>query len=714
NYSGTAFTNYYGTQIFIFDKQAAYAGTLSSVSFFDAPVSGCTAPFEGKLGCGFTMAPTVNEENTTPVMYMAEDWDSQDAQLRLTKITGTPSAPVLTVGTQFPQSPFSWRFNAARIATSGGYAPQKDSLTFTPSTQRLMTNDSRIQNAVLRNGALWTTHTVMLAATPTPAGVAVGGTANPDIRSGVQWWKIDPTIETGLATPPLDRGRLEDPSADNCHNGNGGHRTTGTCLGVANQVGQFYAYPNISVNVNNDVLIGFSQFSPLTYPSSGYMLRRSTDAAGTFRDPVVYRPGQANYNIGAGTGNTTGRQNRWGDYSAAQTDPTNDVDFWTIQEYAGTRRDFGIGVAGAWETYWAQVRPSTAAPSNAGTLKISEFRLRGPQGARDEYVELSNPGATPIVVNTTDNSEGWALATNNGTTTAGIIVIPNGTVIPANGRLLVTDSAENSAVGLAATYSLSGYAGKTNPATLVRGADGDINWSFDIADDSGVAIFRTANVANFSAATRMDAAGFNVLPAGSLYKEGVGIPAISTSTPTGQYALYRDLRGTGSPQDTDANENDFLLVDTAVESLGTAPSLGAPGPENLESPIQSNATIKPSLVDPGCNTTAVNPASPTACVRERNTTPVTNGSLGTLTIRRRFTNQTGQAVPRLRFRVVEVTTLFSPGYGLGNQADLRVLSSATVTASLSGGGTTTIQGLTLEEPPTQPNGGGNNSSLNAG
>ncbi|HEX8072422.1 MAG TPA: lamin tail domain-containing protein, partial [Pyrinomonadaceae bacterium] len=710
NYSGTAFTNYYGTQIFIFDKQAAYAGTLSSVSFFDAPVSGCTAPFEGQLGCGFTMAPTVNEENTTPVMYMAEDWDNIAGQLRLTKITGTPSAPVLTVGTQFPQSPFSWQFNAARIATSGGYAPQKDQIAFAPSTQRLMTNDSRIQNAVLRNGTLWTTHTVMLAATPTPAGVGYG-TTNPDIRSGVQWWKIDPTIETGLATPPLDRGRIEDPTADNCHNGAAGHRTTGTCLGVANQVGQFYAFPNISVNVNNDVLIGFSQFSPLTYPSGGYAFRASADAPGTFRDPVVYRPGQANYNIGAGTGNTTGRQNRWGDYSAAQTDPLNDTDFWTLQEYGGTRRDFGIGIAGAWETYWAQVRPTTTAPSTAGTLRISEFRLRGPQGARDEYVELYNPGATSLIISTTDNSEGWALATNNGTTTAGIIVIPNGTVIPAGGHLLVTDNSESNTVPVTTTYSLTGYAGKTNPATLVRGADGDLGWSFDIADNVGVALFNTATVANFSASTRQDSAGFASLPAGSLYKEGNGIPAVATTTPAGQIAFHRTQQSTGVPQDTNANENDFQFIDSALETLGTTPYLGGAGPENLESPIQRNATIKPSLIDPGCNATAVNPASPTACVRERNTTPVTNGALGTLTIRRRFTNQTGQAVPRLRFRVVDVTgpTNQPPG-----TADLRVLSSATVTASLSGGGTTTIQGLTLEEPPTQPNGGGNNSSLNAG
>ena len=709
NYTTAGFTSYFGQQIFIFDKAAAYAGTLSSVSQFDGPFTACDGSAdETQLGCGFTMAPSINEENTTDVMYMVEDWFDTFGQLRLSKITGTPAAPVLTVGTQFPQSTFSWRFNASRISTSGGYMPQRENAIYAANSQRIMANDSRIQNAVLRNGALWTTHTVNLAATPTAAGVAVGGTTNPDIHCGIQWWKIDPTIETGLAAPPLDRGRIEDPTADNCHDGVGGTRTTGTCVSTATQVGQFYAFPNISVNVNNDVLLGFSQFSPLTYPSSGYAFRASTDAAGTFRDPVVFKPGQNRYNIGAGTGNTTGRQNRWGDYSGAQTDPLNDTDFWVVQEYGGIHRsDFLGALAGPWETWWALVRPTTTAPVRNGSLVISEFRLSGPQGVQDEFVELYNPGAAPIIVNTTDNSEGWALATNNGTTTTPVAVIPNGTVIPARGHFLFARNPDGtSGQGPTTTYSLNGYA--ANP---VRGAESDTGYHFDIADNVGLAIFKTATVANFSASTVMDAVGFSSLPAGSLFKEGNGIPAISATTPAGQMTFYRDLKSS-APQDTNANENDFIFADPVVETLGVTPRLGAAGPENLDGPIQRNDTVKSSYIDPGCTGAVVNPASPTACARERNTTPVTNGALGTLAIRRRFTNTTGAPVTRLRFRIVDVTTLNSPGTGL---ADLRALTGVDITnASLSGGGTTLIRGLTLDEPPTQTNGGGANSSLAAG
>jgi hypothetical protein len=164
-----------------------------------------------------------------------------------------------------------------------------------------------------------------------------------------------------------------------------------------------------------------------------------------------------------------------------------------------------------------------------GNLIISEFRLRGPQGPQDEYVELYNSGASPIIVNTTDNSEGWALATNNGTTTTPVSVIPNGTVIPARGHFLFARNPDGtSGLGPTVTYSLNGYAGNA-----VRGAESDTGYHFDIADNVGLAIFKTATLGNFSVATRMDSVGFTGVPVG-LFKEGAGILPISATTPAGQ------------------------------------------------------------------------------------------------------------------------------------------------------------------------------------
>ncbi len=710
-------TGYQRSDVYVLDKQAAYANTLSTISTFQGATSTCTAPFETKLGCGFTMAPTLVEDNTTEEVYLVEDWDSQFGQLRLSKLTGTAAAPVLTVGTQFPQSPNSWRFNASRIGpSSGGYVPQRQQSANLPSGTRVMANDSRMQNAVLRNGTLWCAHTVMLAATPTAAGVSVGGAANPDIRSGIQWWEIDPTlVDGGTGTPPIQRGRIDDPTANNCHNGSAGLSTVPTCDSTLEQVGQFYAFPNISVNAAEDVLIGYTMFSSLTYPNAAYSMRRAADTPNTLRDTVVYRPGQANYNIGSGSGTT--RQNRWGDYSASMVDPVNDSDFWTVQEYAGTVRDFGIGLAGNWETWWAVVRPSAPQPSTAGTLIISEFRLRGPQGVRDEFVELYNPSTTtPVVVAVTDNSEGWSLvSSNDGTTVTRVFaVIPSGTVIPPRGHFLVANNPNaapgvgvdlgcgaNVACGPTLVYSLNAYPG----LPTVRGADSDVGYSVDLADNGGIALFNSSNTTTgFVAGNRLDSVGFAGIAAG-LFQEGTGIPNVSATTPTSQISFVRDL-SSGDPKDTNNNAADFIFVSPTQETLTVTSRLGAPGPVNLDGPRRREAQFKGGVIDPCVGVNA-------APNRSRDLTPVTNGAAGTLTIRRRYTNTSGVPVTRLRFRVVDVTSGTAPA----GTADLRALSStsnAVVISAACGGLTLNVQGTTLEEPPAQPGGGGLNSSLSAG
>jgi hypothetical protein len=110
--------------------------------------------------------------------------------------------------------------------------------------------------------------------------------------------------------------------------------------------------------------------------------------------------------------------------------------------------------------------------------------------------------------------------------------------------------------------------------------------------------------------------------------------------------------------------------------------------------------MKVTLIDTGAPSTA--PPN-----RVRDTTPVANGTLGTLTIRRRFINRTGQGVTALRFRVVDITTLNTPGAG---QADLRALDSVDVLVQTTGGASVLVKGTTVG-PPAQSSGGGLNSAL---
>ncbi len=694
---------YQGPAIYVIDKAAAYANTLSTTSNFEGSFDTCLDSSDPniELGCGFTMVPSIAEDNTSSTLYLAEDWDSTAAQLRLSRITGTPAAPVLTVGYQFPQSANSWRFDAPIIGTSGGYLLQRQQNAYLISGNRPTANDSRLQNAVLRNGSLWTVHHVMLPTLPTLAGAPASTVVNPDNHSAVQWWEIDPTIENDAAgTPPIQRGRIEDPTANNCHNG-----SSGTVAGCTPQ-GQFFAYSNIAVNQNDDVLIGYSRFSNLTLPKTAYSFRAGADTVNTVRDSQTFREGVGNYNIGAGSPFNI----RWGDYSAAMVDPTNDTDFWTIQEYADFQREiFGPGqFAGVWSTWWAQIKP-TSTTTTAGNLIISEFRLRGLDGPRDEFIELYNPSASPLTVTTTDGSDGWTVAFSaNGTTVTALVAIPNGTTIPPFGHYLVVnnvaaDGDPGPGVTLIPPYSLNAY-----PNTEVRPSNGDAMYTPDLADNGGVAIFRTGNPANIADGTRMDSAGFAGIATG-LFKEGAGIPNI-TGTPTGQISFVRRA-ASGSPQDTQDNAADFVFVNTVNETLGVQPTLGAPGPQNLDSPRQNNASIALPPLDPGTGNNVPPNRVRLQCIDAEECDPA-RSTFGTLSLRKRVVNNTGAPVTRLRFRVVDITGFPTPNAAT---ADMRALTSSQIMVMLSGGGgTTTVEGTTLEQPATQALGGGLNSTLGVG
>src|ERR671912_1050057 len=338
----------------------------------------------------------------------------------------------------------------------------------------------------------------------------------------------------------------------------------------------------------------------------------------------------------------------------------------------------------------------------AGQLIISEFRVRGPNGANDEFIEIyNNSGADHSV--TAASGSGYGVAASDGTTRCSI---PNGTVIPNRGHYLCVNS-----VG----YSLASY-----PAGNGTTATGDATYTTDIPDNAGIAIFNTSVAGNFVLANRMDAVG-STSEANTLYKEGTGYPALTPFSI--DYSFYRDDCGkSGSittfgactistPKDTNNNAADFIFVDTNGANAGAGQRLGSPGPENLSSPLQRNASFGTNLLDP-----CVSAASPPNRVRDFTSDPANNSTFGTLDLRRTITNNTGGNVTRLRFRVIDLTTFPAPS-GI---ADLRPRTSTAVVVTVdrapcgSGTSNVTVQGTTLEQPPSQPNGGGFNSSMSAG
>jgi hypothetical protein len=395
-------------------------------------------------------------------------------------------------------------------------------------------------------------------------------------------------------------------------------------------------------------------------------------------------------------------------------------------------------------------------------LIISEFRLRGPgsdgtaaTAGNDEFIEIYNNGGSDVTVQAYDGSGGYAVAASDGVVR---FTIPNGTTIPGRGHFLGVNSAGYSlgpaplpagpAAGggtrvqgapvftraeapsgksrlkaKAARENVTGGApaqrgARTREADgdpLTGGVAGDVEYTTPIADNVGIALFRTSNPVNFSLATRLDAVG-STSEANTDYKEGTGYPAI---TPLNiDHSFFRDMCGKGGSttagglcttggnlRDTGDNAADFLFTDPTSTDAGAGNRLGAPGPENSDSPIQRNGQFTGSLIFP-CVSSGESPNR----TRSMTAGPAETSTFGTLTIRRRITNNTTGNITRLRFRVIDISTHPAPT----GTADLRAISSAgesvenPCTSLL-----TFVNGTTLETPPEQTNGGGFNSTLSA-
>ena len=351
-----------------------------------------------------------------------------------------------------------------------------------------------------------------------------------------------------------------------------------------------------------------------------------------------------------------------------------------------------------------------ASVATAGQLVISEFRLHGFNGANDEFIEIANVSGADHTVAALSGT-GYGVAASDGVTRC---TIPNGTVIPNKGHYLCVNS-----VG----YSIASYAAGNGTT-----ATGDATYTTDIPDNAGIALFNNnSGGASYSLANRLDAVG-STSEANTLYKEGTGYPTIVGFAINDSF--YRDNCGKGGSittfgpcptggllKDTNNNDADFVFVDTNATSAGAGQRLGAPGPENLSSPIERNASFAANLLD-----TCVAATSPPNRVRDFTSDPPNNSAFGTLDIRRTIVNNTGGNVTRLRFRVVDITTFPAPS-GI---ADLRPRTSTSVVVTVDrppcGSGTSniTVNGTTLEQWPlvpsgqSQPNGGGFNSSLSAG
>ena len=358
--------------------------------------------------------------------------------------------------------------------------------------------------------------------------------------------------------------------------------------------------------------------------------------------------------------------------------------------------------------------PISHATATAGQLIISEFRFSGPglpsppaaspNANEDEFIEIYNASGADHTVQASSGS-GYAIVAADGVVRCSI---PNGIVIANKGHLLCANSDG---------YSLTGYP-ENDPVAQ------NVTYTTDIPENSGIALFDN-HTGNYTLATRLDAVGST--SAGSLYREGAGYAPLSTFNL--DYSFVRDTCGKGGntsllaactlgglPKDTNDNAADFYFIDTSGTNAGAGQRLGAPGPQALNTPIERNSSFSVTLLDPCVSKDAVPNRD-----RDNTPDPGNNSTFGTLSIRRTVTNNTGVAITKLRFRIVDITT--TPTSGV---ADLRARTSSDIMVTVDrppcGAGTSSVPvyGATLQNrflfmgPTFQPEGGAMNSLLSVG
>lgn len=172
---------------------------------------------------------------------------------------------------------------------------------------KVQANDVRTLDAEWRNGHLWLAHQMSC-----------------NIGSGAQgcarWAEVD----------PVDAGVLQ--------------------AGVVAMDGKSISFPNLAVNADDDMALGFTVTGPATRPSVYVAARLGNDPLNTLRDALEVRSGDTIYNA------FDGSPTRWGDYSGMAADPDGQH-LWYLGEYAkgGIGEPYSPDEYGNWGTYVQQI-----------------------------------------------------------------------------------------------------------------------------------------------------------------------------------------------------------------------------------------------------------------------------------------------------------------------------------------------------------------------
>jgi hypothetical protein len=238
------------------------------------------------------IVPALTYDNTMEYLWCVTNDDTDDNDLRFFRISVPIGSPAITEEGFISISP-DWGQGGMDLA------PQLGNGTL------INAGDHRIMSVFWRNGILFTSQTVFLPE---------GGSPN---TCTIQYVACDPGTET-----------------------------VHEAIRFASHPTSMYSFPYLAVNANQDIIISCARFTTGIFPSACVLVRRNGNPD-WFEN--IFKAGEdwyVNYDLASPP------KNRWGDYTTAAVDPSDDQSVWVISEYS---RPQAGPTTGRWGTWCAKI-----------------------------------------------------------------------------------------------------------------------------------------------------------------------------------------------------------------------------------------------------------------------------------------------------------------------------------------------------------------------
>jgi hypothetical protein len=287
---------YEGNEFVVWDKAALIAGSKAiDTQLFTLPPGNSDSSIQ-----------PAKSRSSTPTLFMAS---ASGTALEVFALTGVPGA---SAGVTAAATDMTIRNLAVPPA-----ARQQG------SSRLVDTGDSRIQDAVYRNGEFW----IAGNSGCVPAG-------DSSLRACMRY--IEVTTQNMAVNQDFDFGNSN----------------------------AYDYYPAIDLDNAGNLLTAFTQSSASELPSGYINARLATDPADTLGTATLFRAGTSPY---------LGR--RWGDYSGAGIDPADESSVWVAAEYSSS------SATPNWETWIAQVHAGSGPPlptpsPTPGSMHLSTTHLK--------------------------------------------------------------------------------------------------------------------------------------------------------------------------------------------------------------------------------------------------------------------------------------------------------------------------------------------------